>query len=229
MSAGLPVIASDFPRWREIIDPYEAGLLVDPLDPAAIADAIAALLRDPARGRRDGPQRPGGGGRSVRLGEPGRRPPQRYRSLIADLVAGDALRRDEGVPSPGYGRIVITREPADPPPRNRSVRDWMRVFRDGWFAFVVVLAAAIAAATLVTLRQPTLYGAKGILVVSPVRGFIDPSGAGNLSTIADTIRRLPATDALTANTLARVPAGSRVDPTRPERRRRVAGLGRPAA
>jgi len=51
------------------------------------------------------------------------------------------------------------------PPRTRTLGDWMRVFRDGWVAFVVVLAAAIAAAALVTLRQPTLYGAKGILIV----------------------------------------------------------------
>jgi len=79
----------------------------------------------------------------------------------------------------------------------------MRVFRDGWIAFVVVLAAAVAAAALVTLRQPTLYGAKGILIVSPVRGFLDPSGAGNLATIADTIRRLPSTTALTTGTRER--------------------------
>jgi glycosyltransferase involved in cell wall biosynthesis len=47
MAAGLPVIASDFPRWREIVGRNGAGLLVDPRDPTAISEAIAALLADP--------------------------------------------------------------------------------------------------------------------------------------------------------------------------------------
>src|SRR3954451_19729532 len=105
-----------------------------------------------------------------------------------------------------------------PPPKNRSLRDWIRVFRDGWFAFVLVLAAALAAATMVTLRQPTLYGAKGVLVVSPMRGFMDPSGAGNLSTIADTIRRLPDTSALTASTRAAYQRAAGSDAVAAERR-----------
>jgi succinoglycan biosynthesis transport protein ExoP len=93
----------------------------------------------------------------------------------------------------------------------------MRVFRDGWVAFVIVVAAALAAAALVTLRQPTLYGAKGVLIVSPVRGFLDPSGAGNLATIADTIRRLPSTTALTTDTLARYRQSARSGATAADR------------
>lgn len=44
MSASVPVIASDFPIWREIVESSGAGLLVDPRDPRAIADAIQWII-----------------------------------------------------------------------------------------------------------------------------------------------------------------------------------------
>lgn len=47
MAAGLPVIASDFPVWREIIDDAGCGILVDPQDPNAIADAMSFVINNP--------------------------------------------------------------------------------------------------------------------------------------------------------------------------------------
>jgi glycosyltransferase involved in cell wall biosynthesis len=47
MAAGIPVVASDFPLWRELVD--DAGVLVDPYDVGAIATAVDALLADPGR------------------------------------------------------------------------------------------------------------------------------------------------------------------------------------
>ena len=47
MSAGLPVIASNFPLWREIVEGNNCGICVDPMDVNAIADAIKKLVAEP--------------------------------------------------------------------------------------------------------------------------------------------------------------------------------------
>jgi glycosyltransferase involved in cell wall biosynthesis len=47
MSAGIPVIASDFPLWRQVVADTECGLLVDPQDPETIGAAIQWLLERP--------------------------------------------------------------------------------------------------------------------------------------------------------------------------------------
>ncbi|MGE0824677.1 MAG: glycosyltransferase family 4 protein [Candidatus Binatia bacterium] len=56
MAAGIPVIASNFPLWRQIIEDARCGLLVDPLEPSTLADAITYIMTHPqeaeAMGRR---------------------------------------------------------------------------------------------------------------------------------------------------------------------------------
>jgi glycosyltransferase involved in cell wall biosynthesis len=54
MAAGLPVIASRFPLWQDIIEGNGCGLCVDPEDPQAIAAAIDHLCRHPHIARRMG-------------------------------------------------------------------------------------------------------------------------------------------------------------------------------
>ncbi len=49
LAAGLPVIVSDFPCWRELIGREECALFVNPLSPASVAEALLWLLRHPAQ------------------------------------------------------------------------------------------------------------------------------------------------------------------------------------
>ena len=51
MSSGLPVIASNFPLWKQIVEGNQCGLCVDPLDPAAIAAAIDYIVSHPEEAR----------------------------------------------------------------------------------------------------------------------------------------------------------------------------------
>lgn len=47
MSAGIPVIASDFPLWRRLVEKAGCGLLINPLQPKEIATAIEYLATHP--------------------------------------------------------------------------------------------------------------------------------------------------------------------------------------
>ncbi|WP_412481683.1 glycosyltransferase family 4 protein [Pseudomonas asiatica] len=48
MAAGVPVITSDFPLWREIVEKSQCGTCVNPLDAAEIASAISWFVQNPA-------------------------------------------------------------------------------------------------------------------------------------------------------------------------------------
>jgi len=59
MAVGLPVVVSTFPLWRQIVEGSGCGLVVDPMDPASISQAIQWLVENTAeaeamgeRGRR---------------------------------------------------------------------------------------------------------------------------------------------------------------------------------
>lgn len=46
MSAGIPVIGSNYPLWKSIIEGNNCGICVDPENPQQIADAIDKLVND---------------------------------------------------------------------------------------------------------------------------------------------------------------------------------------
>ncbi|MBN9294947.1 MAG: glycosyltransferase [Flavobacteriia bacterium] len=49
MLAGIPVVASDFPLWKSIIEDAECGLCIDPKDPESIGEALQKILSDDTR------------------------------------------------------------------------------------------------------------------------------------------------------------------------------------
>jgi len=54
MLVGLPVVASNFPLYKEIVDTDRCGLIVDPLDPREVAKAIEYLIEHPDEARKMG-------------------------------------------------------------------------------------------------------------------------------------------------------------------------------
>ncbi len=47
MSAGIPILASNFPRWSELLEETRAGLTANPLDPYEIARQVCTLIDNP--------------------------------------------------------------------------------------------------------------------------------------------------------------------------------------
>lgn len=46
MLAGIPVVYSDFPLWRRMVEPYDCGIAVNPKNISDIADAISRIISD---------------------------------------------------------------------------------------------------------------------------------------------------------------------------------------
>lgn len=90
MAARLPVVATKVGGNPELVQDGETGLLTPPRDPAALADALLAVLRDPALGRK--------------LGEAGRRRVEtefslpalsrRLAELYRTVLDGDSAQRE---------------------------------------------------------------------------------------------------------------------------------------
>jgi phosphatidylinositol alpha-mannosyltransferase len=51
MATGTPVVASDLPAFRRVLDDGDAGVLFPVGDAAALAEAVTELLLDPERRR----------------------------------------------------------------------------------------------------------------------------------------------------------------------------------
>jgi len=49
MSAGIPILCSDFPLWKDFVEEHQCGIAVDPYDEAAIQEAIQFLKNHPEK------------------------------------------------------------------------------------------------------------------------------------------------------------------------------------
>lgn len=54
MRAGIPVILTDFPLWRKIVDTYYCGIPVDINNEKEITDAVIFLCNNPEKAEKMG-------------------------------------------------------------------------------------------------------------------------------------------------------------------------------
>ncbi len=54
LSAGIPIICSDFPHWKKLLLEHECALFVDPLSPIEISKAITWMIDNPSEAKEMG-------------------------------------------------------------------------------------------------------------------------------------------------------------------------------
>ena len=86
MAAGLPIVASDVRGVNNMLRHGDTAVLVPPADPAALADALEALVRAPEERERLGARARA----QVAAELSQQRMVERYRALLADLAEGVA-------------------------------------------------------------------------------------------------------------------------------------------
>lgn len=97
MALGTPVVATDLPAIRELIDDGENGVLVEPGSPTALAAGIRRLLDDPALARRLADE----ARERVREWTDSRRGARLFRFLTADRAPAEAAEA-----APRYSRSI---------------------------------------------------------------------------------------------------------------------------
>ena len=96
MACGTPVVATTAGAFPEVIADGETGILVPPADARALADAIAALLADPAR--------------RAAMGAAGtRRIEEQFSWRVCADEDGGAVRGRAGAPAASRGAIPALR------------------------------------------------------------------------------------------------------------------------
>lgn len=105
------------------------------------------------------------------------------------------------------------------PPDDRGLLDTIALLRDGWPALIAFVCAGLFIGILATLIQPTKYRATATGVVSPARGFLDPTSAGALPAVSDTVSKLVTTPTVLMETASLYAQGAQSPKAAAERLR----------